>query len=100
MPAFERIYKDVKDKGIAVVTADQDMVAESAGEYLARHQYSWTNYHDVEARVVTAFKTEGIPMTILIDAKGKILDYDFSGDEAAVRKAIAELGPEFASIAH
>jgi len=35
----------------------------------------------------------------LIDAQGKIVYYDFGGDEAGVRKAIAALGPEFASVA-
>ena len=98
MPAFDHIYKDVKDKGIAVVTADQDIVAENAAEYLARHQYSWTNYHDLGRRVATAFKNEAIPMTILIDAQGKIVYYDFGGDEGKVRKAIAALGQKFASI--
>ena len=99
MPAFDRIYKDVQDKGIAVVTADQDEVVEGAAEYLARHEYSWTNYHDLDRRVAAAFKKESIPMTILIDAQGKIVYYGSGGDEAAVRKAIAALGPEFASIA-
>jgi thiol-disulfide isomerase/thioredoxin len=99
MPAFDRIYRDVKDKGIAVVTADQGDVAQSAAEYLDRHRYSWTNYHDPGRKVATAFKNEAISMTILIDAQGKIVYYGFGGDEAAVRKAIAALGSEFASIA-
>jgi hypothetical protein len=99
MPAFNRIYMDVRSKGVAVVTIDQDRAAETAAEYLARHEYSWTNFHDVGGKLAAAFKSEGIPLTILIDKQGKIVYYDFGGDEAAVRKAIAALGPEFASIA-
>ncbi len=99
MPALNRIYVDVRNKGVAVVTVDQDVAAEFATEYLARHEYSWTNYHDVDWGVAKAFKAEGIPLTVLIDGQGKIVYYDFGGDEAAVRKAIAALGPEFASIA-
>jgi thiol-disulfide isomerase/thioredoxin len=82
------------------IHSDQDNVAESAAEYLARHEYSWTNYHDLDLRVAKAFNNEAIPMTILIDAQGKIVYYDFGRHEAAVRKAIAALSPEFASIAH
>ena len=99
MPSFSRIYMDVRNKGLVVVTIDQDVAAENAAEYLARHEYSWTNFHDIGGKVAAAFKSEGIPLTILIDGQGKIVCYDFGGDEAAVRKAIAALGPEFASIA-
>jgi thiol-disulfide isomerase/thioredoxin len=99
MPAFNRIYMDVKNKGLAVVTVDQDNAAENATDYLARHNYSWTNYHDVDSAVGGAFQTEGIPLTVLMDAQGKIVYYDFGGDESAVRKAIAALGPEFAFMA-
>jgi peroxiredoxin len=99
LPAFNRIYTDVKNKGLAMVTIDRDD-PEYAAEYLARHNYSWTNYHDVDSSVGRAFKSVGIrriPLTILIDAQGKIV-YDDFGDESAVRKAIAALGPEFAFI--
>jgi thiol-disulfide isomerase/thioredoxin len=99
MPAFNRIYMDVRNKGLAVVTIDQDYSAENAAQYLSRHEYSWTNFHDVGGKLAAAFKSEGIPLTILIDGQGKIVYYDFGGDEAAVRKAIAALGPGFASIA-
>lgn len=99
MPALNRIYMDVKDKGVAVVTVDQDSAAENAVGYLARHGYLWTNYHDDNGNIGKAFKSEGIPLTILIDSQGRIVYYDFGGDEAAARKAIAALGPEFASIA-
>ena len=99
MPALNRIYMDVRNKGVTVVTVDQDVAAESATEYLARHKYGWSNYHDVEGEVGRAFTAEGIPLTIMMDDQGKIVYYDFGGDEAAVRKAIAALGPEFASIA-
>jgi thiol-disulfide isomerase/thioredoxin len=99
MPALARIYRDVKNKGVAVVTIDRDNAAEDAADYLVRHGYSWTNYHDADGEVARAFKDEAIPLTILIDGLGKIVYYDFGGDEAAVRTAIAALGPEFGSIA-
>jgi len=60
---------------------------------------TWTNYHDADAKLGQAFKEQGIPPTVLIDGKGKIVYYAAGGDESAVRKAIAALGPEYASIA-
>ena len=99
MPGLERIYADVKDKGLTVVTVDQDDTPESATGYLARHHDAWANFHDAQGAIRKTFKGEGIPLVVLIDAQGKIAYYDFAGDEAALRKAIAALGPEFASVA-
>jgi hypothetical protein len=36
---------------------------------------------------------------VLIDGQGKIVYYDFGGNEETLRRAIAGLGPEFASVA-
>jgi thiol-disulfide isomerase/thioredoxin len=94
MPALNRIYREVRDHGVAVVTVDRDESAGNAAEYLARHKYPWTNFHDADGSISQAFKEESIPLTILIDGQGKIVYYDFGGDAAAVRKAIAALGPE------
>ena len=98
MPALNRIYVDARNKGLTVVTFDQDIAADDATEYLARHGYSWTNYHDTDKKVMRAFKDESIPLTVLIDAQGKIAYYDLGGDEAAVRKAIAAQGADFSSL--
>lgn len=99
MPSFERIYEQVKDKGITVLSFDQDTVPQNAAEYFARHHYAWTNYHDADKTVWKAFKGLAIPTVILIDREGKIVYFDTGGDEAALRKAIAALGPEFAVVA-
>ena len=91
MPSLNRIYSDYQSKGLTVLTFDQDSEAEDATEYLTRHHYAWTNFHDTDSRVRKAFKDNGIPLTVLIDAEGKIVYYDFGGDETALRKAIAAL---------
>jgi thiol-disulfide isomerase/thioredoxin/outer membrane lipoprotein-sorting protein len=93
MPSLDRIYNDYKGKGLIVLSFDQDSEPENATEYLARHHYTWSNFHDTGYKVGTAFKNSGIPLTILIDAEGKIVYYDFGGDEPALRKAIAALEP-------
>jgi len=98
MPGLNRIYAEVKDKGLAVITIDRDSSPEDATAYLARHLYAWTNFHDTSNEVFKAFKGDAIPLAALIDAQGKIVYYDFSSDEAGLRKAIAALGPEFSSV--
>jgi thiol-disulfide isomerase/thioredoxin/outer membrane lipoprotein-sorting protein len=97
MPTLNRIYMDVRNKGIGVVTLDEDN-PEMASEYLARHNYSWVNYHDDNWEISHAFKNRAIPLTVLINGRGEIQYYAEGVDEAAVRKAIASLGPEFAPL--
>jgi thiol-disulfide isomerase/thioredoxin len=99
MPSISRIYADAKDHGLAVVSVDENSGADDGPVYLQRHHYAWTNFHDEGKAVQKAFKGEGIPLTVLVDAQGKIVYYDFGGDESGLRKAIAALGPEFASLA-
>lgn len=99
MPALNRIYAETKSKGMVILTFDQNDFSEDAVAYLNHHHYEWTNLHDEGQAVKKTLKADGIPLVALIDAQGKIVYYDFGGDEAALRKAIAELGLEFASIA-
>ncbi|RSL16211.1 thiol-disulfide isomerase/thioredoxin [Edaphobacter aggregans] len=96
MPSLARVYSDAKGKGLVLLSVDEDNLAESATSYLARHNYDWANYHE-DGKIGKAFKNDRIPLTVLIDAKGKIVYYDFGGDEAGLRSAIAALGPEFSS---
>ncbi len=100
MPAFNRIYTDAKDRGLTVISADEDAAPATAADYLARHHYGWTNYHDPGGKAEKALQADAIPLMILVDAQGKIVYYDIGSDAAALRKAIAGLGPQFASFAN
>jgi len=99
MPSLAHLYADAKDKGLVFLSVDQDQdnVSEKATDYLARHHYDWTNYHD-SGEIGKAFWEEGIPLVVLVDAKGKVAYYDLGGNDAALRSAIAALGPEFSSV--
>ncbi len=94
MPSLNHIYSDYQSKGLTVLSFDQDEVPDNATEYLTRHHYAWTNFHDTDSKVRKVFKDNGIPLTVLIDAEGKIAYYDFGGDEISLRKAIAALEPK------
>jgi thiol-disulfide isomerase/thioredoxin/outer membrane lipoprotein-sorting protein len=99
MPMLHHVYDEVKDKGIEFLVVDEDNKPDDATAYLARHKYPWTDFHDTDSKLQKAFKSEGIPLTVLIDAQGKIVYYDFGGNEDTLRRAIAGLGPEFVSAA-
>jgi thiol-disulfide isomerase/thioredoxin len=97
MPSFAKLYAEVKDKGLTVLSVDQDRARDDAVSYLERHNYRWTNYHDEDDKIGGAFKVDGIPLTVLIDAHGKIVYYG-SGTDNKLRSAVAGLGPEFESL--
>jgi thiol-disulfide isomerase/thioredoxin len=97
MPGLGRIENDFKSKGLTVITVDQDSVPENATEYMVRHHYEWTNYHDTDSKLKRAFKGDFIPLTILVDAQGKIVYYESGGDEVSLRKAVALLEPHLSS---
>jgi thiol-disulfide isomerase/thioredoxin len=97
MPSLAQLYADTKDKGLVLVSVDEDMAAESAARYFEQHHYGWTNYHD-DGTIGKAFWEEGLPFTILIDASGKVAYCGFGGNDALLRSAIAALGSEFHSV--
>ena len=106
LPSLNRIHAEVKDKGMEFISfdevgdvADEDTDAARAVKYMVRHHYDWKNYHEGDRKVATALQSDGLPLALVIDANGKIVYFDFGGNEADLRKAIAGLGPEFASIA-
>ena len=70
--------------------------AKTAKAYLLKMGYKWPNFHD-HGEVEAAFGTEGVPRSILIDAHGEITMDRLSASAEEVRKAIANLGPEYAT---
>ena len=67
---------------------------------MALHHFDWRNFHDGERNVEKALQGDGLPLIVLLDANGNFVYFDFGGeDETALRRAIAGLGTEFASVA-
>lgn len=97
MPNLSKIFEETRSTPLQILTFDEDSSAQQATNFLARHSYAWTNVHDEGGAIQKAFKGEGIPLVALIDANGKVVFYDFGTDEAGLRKAIAALGPQYAS---
>jgi thiol-disulfide isomerase/thioredoxin len=98
LPQLAQIYRKAKDKGLVLLTVDQDEEANTAAEFLAKKGYAWRNFHDKDGEIEKPVGRSGIPRTMLVDAQGKIA-YDAEGmDEDELRKEIAKLGPEYATL--
>ncbi len=98
MPTLRRVATEMQHTGLQVVSVDQDEDAQTARRYLAAHSFSWLNLHDAEGTLLHAVGSEAIPLTLLVDAQGRIAYADLGGDEAKLRAAIRALAPPKASM--
>jgi thiol-disulfide isomerase/thioredoxin len=99
MPKLAEIYKEGKDKGLVLLSIDQDEEASKATDFLAKKGYTWPNFHDGDGQIQEQMGSSPIPRMVLVDAKGTVV-YDSSGtDENGLRAHIAQLGPEFKDLA-
>jgi thiol-disulfide isomerase/thioredoxin len=101
LPQLASLYADAKDKGLVLLSVDQDEEASSASAFLAKNGYTWANFHD-DGEIAKTLGSLGIPRTILINPQGTVV-YD-SGNlvgagENQLRSEVAKLGPDYASLA-
>jgi hypothetical protein len=92
-----QLYREA-GKQLTLITIDEDEEAKAATEFLKMRAYQWLNMHDSGDIGKALGEGDGIPRAILIDAQGKVI-FDELRNDAEVRKAIAKLGPEYASFA-
>lgn len=51
LPQLAQIYQEAKDKGLVLLTVDQDEEANTAAEFLAKKGYAWRNFHDGDGEI-------------------------------------------------
>ena len=71
LPQLAQIYQEAKDKGLVLLTVDQDEEANTAAKFLAKKGYTWPNFHDGDGEIEKLVGSSGIPRTMLVDAQGK-----------------------------
>jgi thiol-disulfide isomerase/thioredoxin len=99
LPQLAQIYLEAKDKGLVLLTVDQDEDPAKASSFLAKKGYTWPNYHDGDGGIEKLMGSSGVPRIVLIDAQGQVV-YDRTGEnEDQLRTHLAKLGPEYASLA-
>jgi peroxiredoxin len=97
LPNLEKLFQEVSTKGLMLISIDEDEDAKTATNLWTRRGEAWPNFHDAFGQIQRQFPPGRMPQIILIDAAGKITYANHEFDEAGLRKAIAQLGPEFAA---
>jgi thiol-disulfide isomerase/thioredoxin len=98
LPKLNQLYQEAAKNGLVLISFDRDEEAKTATNFLAKKGYAWPNFHD-DGEIEKLVGSSGIPRTLLIDARGKVVYDAFGMNEDALRTQIAKLGPEYASLA-
>jgi thiol-disulfide isomerase/thioredoxin len=99
LPQIAQIYQEAKDKGLVLLSVDQDEDPAKADSLLAKKGYTWPNFHDGDGEIEKLMGSSGVPRTVLVDAQGQIVYDTTGGNEDQLRAHLAKLGPEYASLA-
>jgi len=88
LPTLEKLYTEYKDKGLVLLSLDQDEDPQRAADFWAKNKVPWPNYH-LDKLAGDKFPPHGLPYFVLMDASGKVV-FSMNGlDEKDLRAALA-----------
>ena len=74
MPAFEKLYRHFRGRGLRIVAVSLDLVDTGfVRDFVDKRQYSFTVLHDPRRTMMKALGGRRIPVTYVIDASGKVI---------------------------
>jgi thiol-disulfide isomerase/thioredoxin len=90
LPTLEKLYSEYKDKGLVLLSLDEDQDSQKAADFWAENKMPWPNYHlDKVAR--NKFAGHGVPYLVLVDASGNVVFSQDGLDEKELRAALGSL---------
>jgi thiol-disulfide isomerase/thioredoxin/outer membrane lipoprotein-sorting protein len=90
LPSLEKLYLENKEKGLILLSLDQDESPQKADDFWAQHKIQWPNYH-MDQESLDRLPSHGIPFLVLIDSSGKVVFSHAGLDEEDLRSAVAAL---------
>jgi peroxiredoxin/outer membrane lipoprotein-sorting protein len=93
MPEVEKLYKELKPKGLVVFGVNQGEDVPTVQKFLADKPYTFPILLDTKIEVGGKYQAEAIPTLVVIGKDGKVSSY-FRGvrDGDTIREAIAKAG--------
>jgi hypothetical protein len=89
---MKRLHKEAAEKGLTIFSIDEDDNADTARDFLIKHQVPWYNIHD-DGELWRAFPgNNGVPFYVLIDQQGRVVFSRSGAKDSELRAAIAKLG--------
>jgi peroxiredoxin len=74
MPGLEVLHQKFKEKNFVLLTISVDYAGlKSAQEFMDKHRYTFPVLLDLKSETLDLFNVKGIPTTIIIDRKGRMI---------------------------
>jgi thiol-disulfide isomerase/thioredoxin len=91
LPELQKLYAEHKDKGLGVVSIDQDDDVQKADKFWSEQKIPWPNYH-LDAALDNKLPGHGVPFFVLVDSTGKVIysreGFDHDGLQQAINSAL------------
>ena len=92
MPAIDGLYRQYRDKGLAVYAVNVSQTADVAKAFVKRVKVSYPILLDLDGKTAKQYSVLGLPRTFFLDRKGRI-KYKLLGEASAdtLRKLILNM---------
>jgi len=91
IPDLQRLYAENKDKGLVLLSIDQDQDAQKAAQFWSVQKLPWPNYH-LDPALDNKLPGHALPFFVLVDSSGKVIysrdGFDRDGLEQAIHSAL------------
>ncbi len=87
LPDLQKLYAENKDKGLVLVSIDQDDEVQKAAEFWSEQKLPWANYH-LDPALDNKFPGHGVPFFVLVDSSGKVIYFRDGFDHGDLQQAI------------
>lgn len=77
MPSLNRLYRDLKARGLEIIAVSSDSASSYVKDYLAKTPLDFTIVHDETKAVTKQYKVFSMPTTFLIDRNGIVVEKFF-----------------------
>ena len=74
MPQFNKLYHEMKSRGLEIVAVSSDYSAGYLHDYLSDKNFNFTILFDEKREVTKQYRIPYLPVTYLIDKKGLIVE--------------------------
>lgn len=86
IPQLVNIYSQYQDKGLGIVGISLDSNEDDWKDAISRNHMAWTHYSELKGwkdQGVQMLGIDGIPFTIIVDSKGRVLASGLRGNALA-----------------
>jgi cytochrome c biogenesis protein CcmG/thiol:disulfide interchange protein DsbE len=85
-PVLERVAREYRDRGLVVIGVDYDDVKRDALEFARKNRMTYPLVQDVDKQAVKTWGVVGVPVTYVVDRRGRIVGAPVAGAINATRE--------------